>query len=39
MKMEHTVHAPHDGTVTELDAVEGAQVDTGAVLAVVAEAP
>jgi len=37
MKMEHAVHAPHAGTVTELDAVVGAQVDTGAVLAVVAE--
>jgi acetyl/propionyl-CoA carboxylase alpha subunit len=35
MKMEHTVTAPHEGTVTELRAKPGAAVDTGAVLAVV----
>jgi propionyl-CoA carboxylase alpha chain len=35
MKMEHTVAAPYDGTVTELNAVVSKQVDVGTVLAVV----
>jgi acetyl/propionyl-CoA carboxylase alpha subunit len=35
MKMEHTVTAPHEGTVTEIDTATGRTVDTGAVLAVV----
>jgi biotin carboxyl carrier protein len=35
MKMEHTVVAPVDGTVTELHVAPGDQVDTGQVLAVV----
>jgi acetyl/propionyl-CoA carboxylase alpha subunit len=35
MKMEHTVTAPHDGVVRDLDLVTGQTVDTGAVLAVV----
>jgi propionyl-CoA carboxylase alpha chain len=35
MKMQHTVTAPHDGTVTELLVSEGQQVASGAVLAVV----
>jgi len=30
MKMEHTLTAPFDGVVTELDAIEGAQVSEGA---------
>jgi len=30
MKMEHTLTAPFDGIVTELDAIEGAQVSEGA---------
>ncbi|MEP7024100.1 MAG: biotin/lipoyl-containing protein, partial [Actinomycetota bacterium] len=37
MKMEHTVSAPHDGTVTEVRAVSGQAVAMGAVLAVVQE--
>ncbi|MGO9504331.1 MAG: acetyl/propionyl/methylcrotonyl-CoA carboxylase subunit alpha [Streptosporangiaceae bacterium] len=37
MKMEHTVAAPHDGMVTEVRTEAGQAVDTGAVLAVVAE--
>jgi acetyl/propionyl-CoA carboxylase alpha subunit len=36
MKMEHVIAAPEDGTVTEVNVVAGAQVDTGTVLAVVA---
>ncbi|MER5388136.1 biotin carboxylase N-terminal domain-containing protein [Saccharopolyspora sp. NPDC002686] len=39
MKMEHSVTAPHDGTVTELNVAIGQTVETGAVLAVVEEAP
>jgi propionyl-CoA carboxylase alpha chain len=35
MKMEHTVAAPADGTVTALPVAAGTQVETGAVLAVV----
>ncbi len=35
MKMQHTVAAPYAGTVTELPASEGQQVEAGAVLAVV----
>ncbi len=37
MKMEHTVGAPHDGVVTEVNTEVGATVDTGTVLAVVEE--
>ncbi|PWW24093.1 propionyl-CoA carboxylase alpha chain [Geodermatophilus normandii] len=37
MKMEHPVVAPTDGVVTSLHATVGAQVETGAVLAVVSE--
>ncbi|WP_037141114.1 acetyl/propionyl/methylcrotonyl-CoA carboxylase subunit alpha [Rhodococcoides fascians] len=35
MKMEHTVTAPADGVLTELNVFEGQQVEVGAVLAVV----
>ncbi|PVG84246.1 acetyl/propionyl-CoA carboxylase subunit alpha [Nocardioides gansuensis] len=35
MKMQHTIAAPYAGTVTELAATEGQQVEAGAVLAVV----
>ena len=35
MKMEHALTAPFDGTVTELTAQEGGQVQVEAVLAVV----
>ena len=35
MKMEHAMTAPFDGTVTELNASEGGQVQVEAVLAVV----
>ncbi|KAB2813258.1 biotin/lipoyl-binding protein [Pimelobacter simplex] len=35
MKMQHTIAAPYAGTVTELSAVAGQQVEAGAVLAVV----
>ncbi|MFN2260015.1 MAG: biotin carboxylase N-terminal domain-containing protein [Parasphingopyxis sp.] len=38
MKMEHTLVAPFDGTVAELDAQEGGQVSEGALLARI-EAP
>jgi propionyl-CoA carboxylase alpha chain len=37
MKMQHTVTAPRTGTVTELAASVGQQVEAGAVLAVVEE--
>src|SRR5699024_9636628 len=37
MKMEHTIAAPVDGVLTELGAEVGAQVELGAVLAVVAD--
>jgi biotin carboxyl carrier protein len=37
MKMEHTVSAPHGGTVTEVRAAPGQAVGMGAVLAVVQE--
>ena len=33
MKMEHSLAAPFDGIVAELDAAEGAQVSEGALLA------
>ncbi|MEU4164162.1 biotin/lipoyl-containing protein, partial [Actinoplanes sp. NPDC026670] len=39
MKMQHTVTAPTDGTVTGLTAVVGRQVVAGAVLAVIEEKP
>ncbi|GAA4486212.1 biotin carboxylase N-terminal domain-containing protein [Rhodococcus olei] len=35
MKMEHTITAPADGVLTELNVTVGQQVDVGAVLAVV----
>ena len=35
MKMQHTISAPYAGTVTELPAAEGGQVEAGSVLAVV----
>ena len=35
MKMQHTVAAPYDGTVTDLPVSVGDQVAAGAVLAVV----
>ena len=35
MKMEHEIVAPAAGVVTELRVAEGAQVETGAVLAVI----
>ena len=38
MKMEHTLKAPCDGIVDEVHAFEGAQVEDGQVLAVVAPA-
>jgi propionyl-CoA carboxylase alpha chain len=37
MKMQHSVTAPHDGVVTEIDVKPGDQVAAGAVLAVVEE--
>ena len=37
MKMEHEVHAAHDGTVTEVKVAPGDQVDAGALLVVVDE--
>ena len=37
MKMEHSIHAPTDGVVTELPIAIGAQVDSGSVLAVLEE--
>ena len=33
MKMEHSLVAPYDGTVADLNATEGGQVSEGAVLA------
>ncbi|MFF0815769.1 biotin carboxylase N-terminal domain-containing protein [Rhodococcus sp. NPDC003318] len=39
MKMEHTVAAPADGVVTELNVAVGVQVDVGQVLAVVDTEP
>lgn len=35
MKMQHTITAPTDGVVAQLDVVPGAQVESGAVLAVI----
>ncbi|SNT51546.1 acetyl/propionyl/methylcrotonyl-CoA carboxylase subunit alpha [Rhodococcoides kyotonense] len=37
MKMEHTVTAPADGVLAELNVTEGQQVEVGSVLAVVTE--
>ena len=37
MKMQHTVIAPHAGTVTEIDVTTGRQLAAGDVLAVVTE--
>jgi len=37
MKMEHTLRAPHTGTISEVRVAVGDQVDTGAVLVVVRE--
>jgi propionyl-CoA carboxylase alpha chain len=37
MKMEHTVAAPADGTVTTVGVTAGQQVDAGTVLVVVDE--
>jgi acyl-CoA carboxylase subunit alpha len=37
MKMEHTVRAPADGVVSEIQVAVGQQVDTGTVLAVIDE--
>jgi propionyl-CoA carboxylase alpha chain len=38
MKMQHTITAPSDGVVTGLTVAAGAQVESGAVLAVIDEA-
>jgi propionyl-CoA carboxylase alpha chain len=35
MKLEHPVHAPAAGVVAEIPVAAGAQVETGAVLAVI----
>jgi propionyl-CoA carboxylase alpha chain len=35
MKMEHTITAPADGVLTELNVQQGTQVDVGTVLAIV----
>ena len=35
MKMQHTITAPHDGSVADLPVAVGAQVAAGEVLAVV----
>ncbi|MCV7191582.1 acetyl/propionyl/methylcrotonyl-CoA carboxylase subunit alpha [Mycolicibacterium brumae] len=37
MKMEHTLSAPNDGVLAELNVTAGQQVDVGAVLALVAD--
>jgi propionyl-CoA carboxylase alpha chain len=37
MKMEHTLAAPNDGVLTELNVTPGEQVEVGAVLALVAD--
>jgi pyruvate/2-oxoglutarate dehydrogenase complex dihydrolipoamide acyltransferase (E2) component len=39
MKMEHAVHAPSPGTVTEVNVDEGDQVETGRILVVIEPAP
>jgi propionyl-CoA carboxylase alpha chain len=39
MKMQHRITAPVTGTLTELHAVPGRQVEPGVLLAVVEEAP
>jgi biotin carboxyl carrier protein len=38
MKMEHTLRAPHDGTVSQVLCEAGDQVEAGSVLVVVEEA-
>jgi acetyl/propionyl-CoA carboxylase alpha subunit len=38
MKMEHTVSAPHDGSISEIRVEAGQQVDGGTLLAIVEEA-
>ena len=38
MKMEHVLHAARDGTIAKVAAVEGAQVNQGALIASLAEA-
>jgi biotin carboxyl carrier protein len=38
MKMEHSVTAPQDGTVSQLSVAAGDQVDADALLVVVADA-
>ncbi|MDH3582349.1 MAG: carbamoyl-phosphate synthase subunit L, partial [Hyphomicrobiales bacterium] len=38
MKMEHMLHAPRDGVISDIAASEGMQVDEGAVIAVVGDA-
>ena len=35
MKMQHTITAPSDGVVSELDVTPGQQVEAGAVLALI----
>ena len=35
MKMQHTIAAPYDGAVVEIDVSPGKQVDSDAVLAVI----
>ncbi len=37
MKMEHVLHAPRDGVVAKVTAVEGQQVEQGTVIAMLAE--
>jgi len=37
MKMQHTISAPTDGVVVELAVTPGAQIESGAVLAVIAD--
>jgi propionyl-CoA carboxylase alpha chain len=37
MKMEHSLRAPYQGVVTEVDFAAGDQVESGAVLVVVEE--
>jgi propionyl-CoA carboxylase alpha chain len=39
MKMEHEIVAPAAGIVVEMRVQEGAQVETGAVLAVIEDQP
>ncbi|MFI5429916.1 biotin/lipoyl-containing protein [Aeromicrobium sp. UC242_57] len=37
MKMQHTIIAPSAGTVSQLSVTTGTQVESGAVLAIIAE--